>query len=181
MILLNCCNCAWELPWHIGLMEKVWRWALQALGAGEVVRALRGCKKNQAGTMAWWLWGRDKYHISQCGAVIAGKLRTEINTAPSPCWCWAVIPGWHRNGWKQSRICSVAQMIKEALMLILSPVPDFLSRFYKLLFVEKPSLSWYHLSAWHEHRCCRQKLAKNWHQIWCFASLLCLHSPKEQI
>lgn len=46
--------------------------------AGEVVTALRGCKKNQAITMAWWLWGRDKYHISQRGAVITGKLRTEI-------------------------------------------------------------------------------------------------------
>lgn len=88
-----------------------------------------------------------------------------------------IVPWCHGNGQIQSSICSVAEMIKATLMLILSPVPDFLSRFYKLLFVGEPSLSWYHLSAWHEHRCCRQKLPKNWHQICCFASLYCASIP----
>lgn len=45
MIHLNYCDCAWELPWRIGLLEKTWRWALQAPGAGETVAALSGYKE----------------------------------------------------------------------------------------------------------------------------------------
>jgi len=51
------------------------------------------------------------------------------------------------TGAVQGTICSVAEMIKAALVLILSPVPDFLPRFYKLPFVGEPSLSCYHLRA----------------------------------
>ena len=40
VIHLNYCNGAWELPRHIGLEEEAWRWALQALGSGEMVSAL---------------------------------------------------------------------------------------------------------------------------------------------
>lgn len=51
------------------------------------------------------------------------------------------------TGAAQGSICSVAELIKAALTLIISPVPDFLSRFYKLPFEGEPSLSCYHLRA----------------------------------
>lgn len=45
-IHLNNCSCAWQLPWHIDLVEEARRWgALQAPGAGETVAALSGYKE----------------------------------------------------------------------------------------------------------------------------------------
>lgn len=139
--------------------------------------------------MARWLWASRKdtstvqhrvWSYRQWAAEDRNTVQLHLAATAGSRGCGAelpIVPRWHGNGQIQSSICSVEEMIKAALMVILSPVPDFLSRFYKLLFAGEPSLSWYHLSTWHEHRCCWQKLPKNWHQICCFASLYCASIP----
>lgn len=138
--------------------------------------------------MAWWLWAlagtstirhRVLSH-HQWVSEDRNPRQLHLDAGAGSPGCSAelpVVPVRHRNGQMQSDVCSVAEMIKAALLLILSPVPDFLSSLYKLLFAGEPSLSCYHLGAWHEHKCCRQKLPKNWHQICRFASLYCASIP----
>lgn len=154
VIHVNCWSCSHrpELPRCTGCLEKAGRWVAGFAGAMQP---------------EWLRWDRvwmqhnlsseSCEYSSACGSSVAYWGWIGVALLVLAAWGAEQHPAAQAGtGAAQGSICSVTEFIKAALTLIISPVPDFLSRFYKLPFAGEPGLSCYHLRAWHECRCCRQ-------------------------